>query len=237
MVGRISELWRYPVSSIGGERVPTLTVDLQGVRGDRNFVLVDLRTGEVAAPEKIARWRPALMLTASTEGAGVCVALQSGTRLSVEDPNLDGALSEHFNFACGIRAVGATIETLGGRMVVIPRYSASPLHLLTTSAIAELQTQLPDVDLDVRRFRPNAVIDSTAILTDWTGKRISIGSFNGTVTEATKRCGMTMLAQSGLIEDAEVLRTIVRRFGRCFGVYAGSEAEGSFGVGDEFSMS
>ncbi|MGV2080316.1 MULTISPECIES: MOSC N-terminal beta barrel domain-containing protein [unclassified Rhizobium] len=64
VAANVQALWRYPVSSLRGERVDALTVAIDGVRGDRGHLLVDLVSGEIAAPEKIVRWRPALELGA-----------------------------------------------------------------------------------------------------------------------------------------------------------------------------
>jgi uncharacterized protein YcbX len=47
----VQQLWRYPVSSLGGERLSRLAITGGGVHGDREYVLVDVATGEVAAPE------------------------------------------------------------------------------------------------------------------------------------------------------------------------------------------
>jgi hypothetical protein len=97
-------LWRYPVCSLRGERVDTLAVTIDGVRGDRSHLLVDLVSGEIAAPEKISRWRPALMIDARTDDGDLWIS-SGDWNFFVDDPKLDNALSDHFGFRCAILSV------------------------------------------------------------------------------------------------------------------------------------
>ncbi|QXC52644.1 MOSC N-terminal beta barrel domain-containing protein (plasmid) [Agrobacterium salinitolerans] len=50
--GKIVEIWRYPVSSLGGEICHEADISLNGITGDRRFGLFDPVSGVVAAPEK-----------------------------------------------------------------------------------------------------------------------------------------------------------------------------------------
>ena len=72
-IGRVREVWRYPVSSLGGEMLASITVSPEGIAGDRRFALFDPETGLAAAPEKETRWRPALFITASQSPIGLPV--------------------------------------------------------------------------------------------------------------------------------------------------------------------
>lgn len=153
-----------------------------------------------------------------------------------DDPKLDIVLLDHFGFRCAIRRVGSTLPTDTGEATLYPRYTATPLHLLSTRSLSDLSTFIPQSVLDVRRFRPNIVVDTSADESDWVGRQIAIGTYRGLVTERTKRCGMTIIAQADVPEDAEVLRTIVRTRQRCFGVYANVGSEGAISVGDTISV-
>lgn len=53
----------------------------------------------------------------------------------------------------------------------------------------------------------------------WIGKVISFGLAEVEVTDLTKRCGMILAAQPDLPEQPEILRTVLRKAGRAFGVY------------------
>lgn len=54
---RIAELWRYPVKSMGGERLDAVDVDARGVHADRLWAVRDLELGAVTT----ARRLPVLM--------------------------------------------------------------------------------------------------------------------------------------------------------------------------------
>jgi uncharacterized protein len=234
IVASVRELWRYPVSSLRGERLDTIAVAAEGVRGDRCYLLADLATGEIAAPEKLVRWRRALLLEACTVGDSVTIS-SAGWCLEVTDPALDQALTDHFGFRCGIRMVGSVMPTDAGEVVLSPRYCASALHVLSTRSLSDMD--LPSKSAAcVRRFRPNILVDTVESEDNWIGKALAIGSYRGKVTEQTKRCGMTMIAQSDLPEDPEILRTIVRTRERCLGVYADLASEGAISIGDRVTV-
>ncbi|MEH6689955.1 MAG: MOSC domain-containing protein [Pseudorhizobium pelagicum] len=90
--------------------------------------------------------------------------------------------------------------------------------------------------LDRRRFRPSVLIESFDgegfVENDWIGRTLRIGEAEIAVTEPTRRCGMTLLAQPGVAEDPNVLRTIMRHNGRNFGAYGTPAAESRIAVGD-----
>ena len=57
-VGRVSALFRYPVKSMAGESVPRATIDTEGMRGDRQWAVVERgERGQILS----AKRAPALM--------------------------------------------------------------------------------------------------------------------------------------------------------------------------------
>src|SRR6266851_10436330 len=57
VIGRVRELWRYPVKSMGGERLQASVLTARGIPGDRGWALRDEKSGEVRGAKKM----PALM--------------------------------------------------------------------------------------------------------------------------------------------------------------------------------
>src|ERR1700687_2100014 len=57
VIGRVRELWRYPVKSMGGERLQAAMLTARGIPGDRGWALRDEKSGEVRGAKKM----PALM--------------------------------------------------------------------------------------------------------------------------------------------------------------------------------
>jgi uncharacterized protein len=235
-VGTIGEIWRYPVCSIGGERLDKASVTVDGIDGDRTHLLADLNTGEIASPETKPRWRPALMLSAWHNGSEVLVSSNTWKKMAI-GPDLDVALSDFMGFRCGVRPLGAAPGTDKSPTGLLkPRYQIAPLHLLTAKSLSDLASLLPDSVIDHQRFRPNLVLATDRNEDSWLNRNWASGTVAGTITEKTKRCGMTMIAQPHLPEDPDILRTIVRQRARCLGVYSGVTEEGSLSVGDTFSL-
>jgi hypothetical protein len=115
-----------------------------------------------------------------------------------------------------------------------------PIHVLTTSTL-QLMSQLnPAANWDVRRFRPNVLVDtgSTTGVTenDWVGRTIHIGDLVVKGELPTIRCAMPMHAQADLPRDPSVLRTIVRKANQSLGLYASVIEAGSVATGDPVEL-
>lgn len=238
-VGHIQEIWRYPVSSTGGERCETVTLHERGIAGDRCFGLFEASTGALATPEKDARWRPALLLSSRTVETGkTWLRFPDGDELTVDDQHLPARLSAHFGFGVSLGKYPDMAEELEPRLPVIGRaYQASPLHLLSVASIKQIEDRLASGEADRRRFRPSIFFGSSvseAFPEDgWIGAILHIGNIRAIVIEKTKRCGMTLIPQPELPEQPDVLRTILRANHRCLGVYCDVVETGTLHAGDD----
>lgn len=115
-------------------------------------------------------------------------------------------------------------------------FDAFPIHLLTTASLAAMARLNPAAAWDVRRFRPNLLIETAGEFdglaeAGWTGREIRIGPLVLKCEAPTVRCGMTTHAHSGLPKDPSVLRTIVREAEQNLGVYASVAAPGEVAAG------
>ena len=95
----------------------------------------------------------------------------------------------------------------------------------------------PNAQWDVRRFRPNFLLDTDArfkslIESEWNGQKLRVGSVVLQCDIPTMRCGMTMNAQEGLAKDPSILRSIVRDANQNLGVYAKVATPGEVRLGD-----
>jgi len=52
-VGSVSALWRFPVKSMGGERLERADISSAGLLGDRAFALIDTATGKVVSAKSV----------------------------------------------------------------------------------------------------------------------------------------------------------------------------------------
>jgi uncharacterized protein len=116
-----------------------------------------------------------------------------------------------------------------------------PIHVLTSSTLQRLAALNPAAIWDIRRFRPNVLIEtaptSGALESEWAGRVVRIGAFTIKGEMPTIRCAMTMHAQGDLPRDASVLRTIVRESGQCAGLYASVAAPGRVAISDPVHVS
>jgi uncharacterized protein YcbX len=119
---------------------------------------------------------------------------------------------------------------------------AFPLLVMSTSALRSLQDALPDSAVDVRRFRPNIVIDTGDAPGhpefEWVGRQLVIGDVVLDVLDACPRCVMvTREVTPDVPADRSVLRHIVRDLGQAVGVYAAVSTSGRIAVGDAVAIS
>jgi uncharacterized protein YcbX len=112
-IGTIEELWRYPVKSMRGERLPGVMATPEGLVGDRAWALRDLRTGNIVSAKK---WARMLEFSASYEVATdrrepgrVRIELPDQSSLYADDPWASRAISEVLGFEVHLEAA-ATLE-------------------------------------------------------------------------------------------------------------------------------
>jgi uncharacterized protein YcbX len=235
--GRVAKLWRYPASSLGGESLPELTVGTDGAEGDRLFGLVDAATGEIARPDANSKWHGVPSIAARlVDGGRLEVRISGGEWLAAPGEEADRAASAFLGFQASIRPFNSA-GPAGDKAPFSPRYKKSPIHLLTTASLAELKAQHPDGDPDPRRFRPNIVVDMQPVAgrfpeTEWIGRKIAIGELELTISEPCRRCGFTIIAQQGLDNDPNILRTLVKKNAHNLGVYCEVTRPGMVRAGD-----
>lgn len=216
--------------------MPAADVSSAGVAGDRQYGMIDLATGRAAAPEKDHRWRKALHLEArSVSGKLPTIFFPNGHAYALDDRSLDGVLSDYFGFAVAVAAYDRE-EGHFDFPLTQHRNLHFPMHVLTTTSLEHL-AGLRQVDaIDSRRFRPTVLIETIGdgFLEDrWIGRQLRIGAVELTAKEKTKRCGMTFIAQPGLDDDPEILRSILRHNKRDLGIYCSIDKIGTLQVGDE----
>lgn len=89
---RVSELRRYPVKSMAGERLDVVDVTERGFAHDRQYGLVDVETGKIVSAKRPKRWARLLEVSARGDGDSVVVGLD-GVVLPIDDPDLPSRLS------------------------------------------------------------------------------------------------------------------------------------------------
>ena len=116
-------------------------------------------------------------------------------------------------------------------------FLVTPLHLVTTATLTHLKAIHPQSDWNVRRFRPNLVIETDPsapglLEQDWIGKSILLGQARVDCAAATPRCGAITRPQAQLGLDKTILRTVVNEADQNVGVYGVITDAGEVRVGD-----
>ncbi|GMU79074.1 MAG: hypothetical protein AMXMBFR46_18670 [Acidimicrobiia bacterium] len=123
---------------------------------------------------------------------------------------------------------------------VVPRgtyFDAFPLHVLSTTSLASLARALPECAIDVRRFRPNVLVDLRDDVAgfpeiDWCGRHVRIGSVLAEVVQPMSRCSMVTLPQADLPRERQIMRTLVRETSMNLGVALNIVEPGHVAEGD-----
>jgi uncharacterized protein YcbX len=117
-----------------------------------------------------------------------------------------------------------------------PFFDAFPISLLSQEAIDSIAAAAPGSRVDVRRFRPNLLVETSEPGSfpeqDWIGQRLRIGEAVLAIRSTIIRCVMTTHGFADLPEDPGVMRTLVAAADGNLGVYATLEEPGAVRRGD-----
>src|SRR2546421_91298 len=117
-------------------------------------------------------------------------------------------------------------------------FDCAVVHVLTTATLNRLRALYPQGRFEVRRFRPNIVVQTAGGQEDfvenaWIGRTVALGDgVRLSITGPGPRCVMTTLAQGDLPKDAGILRTAAQHNQGNVGVYASVLQGGTIRRGD-----
>jgi MOSC domain-containing protein len=265
-LGSVVSLLRYPVKSMMGEELNATDVTQRGLLGDRAYALVDCSDGKVASAKNPRKWpnlfdfRATFIEPPRTNAKlpPVRITLPDGTIVTSEQRDLNQILSKALNREVTLDTTelpnpGTSnaeeywpdIEELDYRDTVtdfaLPEgtfFDCSVVHLLTTATLDRLRGLYPQGRFEVRRFRPNIVVESSSgekdfIENDWIGHMLVIGDeVRLSITGPCSRCVMTTLPQGDLPRDLSILRTAAKQNKANVGVYAAILQGGTIRRGD-----
>ena len=229
-VGKVKEIWRYPVKSMAGEQLETVDVFWNGLAGDRraSFVRGDNHTGfpwlTARQIPQMNQYRPHYTDLTNLKHSPVVVDTPNGQSLSLESPELEAELAELY---------GHDISLIHISRGVFDDLPVSMMSVASAQALAEAA----DIPVDVRRWRQNIIIetfDGRAFAEeDWVGQTVSIGAdvqidFNMRIP----RCVMVNVDPETAVKNSAVLKMVAQTRSNCVGIYGPPKAVGTIRVGD-----
>jgi uncharacterized protein YcbX len=228
--GTVTSLHRWPVKSMGGERVETLRVDRRGAAGDRGYAVFDEFKG---APRRLtAREAPRMLAwSASYEGSDfvpdrfpdATVTAPDGRVFATGDARLAAALGDDLGRRVEIRRDAALMPDLPDSLLVITRAS----HAAVREALGG--------DLDVRRFRTNLLLDLDAepyAEEGWQGRTLRVGTLELELLHPCERCVIPTRDPDTQVKNPRVLRWLHREHRGLFGINARAHVPGTIRAGD-----
>ena len=120
-------------------------------------------------------------------------------------------------------------------------FDAFPISVMSQQSLATMNQLNGDSLFDVRRFRPNLLVDISG--SDhpfpeqaWVGKTLSIGSVTLKIEMTCPRCSMTTHGFDDLPQDAQIMRKLVANSEGNLGTYASVVQAGKVFAGDSVSV-
>ena len=204
----ISELWRYPVKSMAGERLQETMLRVAGIPGDRALYVIDGRRRVLSA-----RTKPNLLKHRATLD-------------DVGDVLVDGRPWRSPEVAADVRAAAGP----DARLVPATgpeRFDILPLLVATDGAIRAFGH-------DGRRLRPNIVVSGVEGLTErsWQGRLLAAGQAVIALADLRGRCIITTWHPDTVTQDVDVLRHIHTAFDGTLALNAWAGREGRIAIDD-----
>jgi uncharacterized protein YcbX len=223
----ISEIWRYPVKSMAGERLAFAELGCRGLTGDRGIAAFDRGSRRPDHPVS-ARQRPGLLrFGARLEDGQVLVEGPQLEPTPWREPAVEECLSE----VCGRRLELTEVE--GGA------FDDAPVHLVLLPSVAAVAAELGGA-VDPRRFRANLFVSANGFRPGaergWVGSELEIGDVVLPVVAECPRCVITTRDPDGHEPWPALLRHLAATREAMMGVYASVSTPGWVGRTDRLTV-
>ena len=231
-IGYVEAIFRYPVKSMGGERLEAANLGWHGLEGDRRlaFRRMDDRGG---FPWLSASKLPDLLLFAPQRREDGAQG-ELPTHIRTPDGEEMPIFGEDLATEVG-RRYGSPVQMMHLKNGIFDDASISMIASDTVHEIGRLSGR----SLDVRRFRPNIVVRLLRPLPfqedEWVGSVLSFGEGDDAPAVAATmrdlRCSMVNLDPDSASLAPEVMKAIVRANQNNAGVYGAVTRVGRVAVG------
>ena len=239
-LGRISALFRYPVKSMAGESLDGATLGWHGIEGDRRFAfrrLTDKGNFPWLSASKLPElilYKPFALDGNSAELLPTHVCTPEGRELELQSRELREEISSRY---------GNDVELMNLKAGIFDEASLSIITRSTVQCI-ERESGRGVGSCDLRRFRPNVVIDTASAEPfeedTWVGRTLMFGEGDDCaavkVYMKDERCRMVNLDPDTAEQDVQVMRTVVRLNKNYAGGYGTVVRSGELRVGQVVTL-
>src|SRR5580704_7036228 len=230
-IGRVEAIYRYPVKSMGGERLEVADLGWHGIDGDRRlaFRRMEDRSGfpwlSASKLPDLVRYAP-LRRDDDPDDLPTQIRTPDGKQMPVFGEDLATEVGRRY---------GAPVQMMQLRHGIFDEASISVIASDTVREIGRLAGR----SLDVRRFRPNVLVRllrPTPFQEDeWLGGVLSFGEGDDApaiaVTMRDQRCSMVNLDPDSARPAPEVMKAVVRANQNNAGIYGAVTRTGQLAVG------
>jgi uncharacterized protein len=209
----VSEIWRYPVKSLKGERLTETEITPLGIPGDRQIAVIRTLNGRFLT----SRSKPKLLGLQGSINANGIATINGHPWNSVEALQL-------------VREAAG--EPVALQQIPAPQaFDVLPLLIATDGAARYL-------NIDHRRLRPNILLADVPDMEErkWPGKIIAVGKVRIHAQKLRDRCVMTTFDPDTQIQDPSVLLRIVRELDGCTALDSSVITPSTIHVGDSAAI-
>jgi uncharacterized protein YcbX len=236
-LGRISAIFRYPVKSMAGELLDVAQLGWHGIEGDRRFAfrrLTDKSNFPWLTASKLAElilYKPFGLDRKSTEQLPTHVRTPHGNEYELHSHELREEISKRY---------GSEVELMNLKAGVFDEASIS---VITSSTVKYIERE-SGRSCDIRRFRPNVVIESDGAEPfsedRWVGQTLTFGEGDNCAAAKVymkdERCRMVNLDPDTAEPDVRVMRTVARLNKNYAGGYGTVVRTGELRVGQVVTL-
>ena len=236
-LGRISAIFRYPVKSMAGESLDAATLGWHGIEGDRRFAFWRLNEksnfpwlSASKLPELIL-YKPIGLDGNGAEPLPTHVRTPDGKEYELGSSELRDEISS---------LLGSDVELMNLKAGIFDEASISVITHSTVQCIERESGR----DIDLRRFRPNVVIETSSAEgfeeDKWVGRTLMFGEGDNCaavkIYMKDERCRMVNLDPDTAERDVQVMRAVVRLNKNYAGGYGTVVRAGELRVGQVVTL-
>ncbi|MCF0050257.1 MOSC domain-containing protein [Dyadobacter sp. LJ53] len=230
---RVSEIWIYPVKSLGGIRLKEAKTEKKGLQYDRRWLIIDENNTFIT--QRVFHQMALIDVALEKDGLKIFERNNSENNITVPNEPVSGETLSVKVWDDVVEAVTVMDEAdvwlssqLGQnvRLVMMPesterkadpKYAQNgeivsfadgyPFLVISQASLDDLNTRLEE-PISMIRFRPNFVITETLPFEEDQWKRIRIGDLDFEIVKPCARCVLTTVDPATGQKGAEPLKTL-----------------------------